>query len=228
MSASADKYSLVIPEDNPVTFAVEANGANGAITYTWDFGDGSTLTTNSSTVTHSYLRGGSFTVSLSARDDSGVVTFTIPKRINVSQFTFECTVSAYSVITNEAVTYSIVSLSTNSPIVYTWDFGDGTSLTTTETNITHQYTVFGHYGVSAVGASDTLGSYNVSLANPIAAVPRDIYAAPANTNAREPYASWASAGTKLSSTSVVLPEPETPVTAVIRPRGICTSSGCTV
>ncbi len=199
VSASADKYSLVIPEDNPVTFAVEANGANGAITYTWDFGDGSTLTTNSSTVTHSYLRGGSFTVSLSARDDSGVVTFTIPKRINVSQFTFECTVSAYSVITNEAVTYSIVSLSTNSPIVYTWDFGDGTSLTTTETNITHQYTVFGHYDVSVVGASDTLGSYNVSLANPIAAVPRDIYADPANTNAREPYDSWASAGNKLAT-----------------------------
>ncbi len=37
-----------------------------------------------------------------------------------------------------------------------------------------------------------------------------------------------SAGMRLSSTSVVLPEPDTPVTAVRRPRGMATSSGFTV
>ena len=43
-----------------------------------------------------------------------------------------------------------------------------------------------------------------------------------------PLAFATSAGMRLSSTSVVLPEPDTPVTAVRRPRGIATSSGFTV
>ena len=37
-----------------------------------------------------------------------------------------------------------------------------------------------------------------------------------------------SAGIRLSSTMVVLPEPDTPVTTVSRPLGIVTSSGLTV
>ena len=43
-----------------------------------------------------------------------------------------------------------------------------------------------------------------------------------------PFAFAASAGMRLSSTSVVLPEPDTPVTAVRRPRGMAVSSGFTV
>ena len=43
-----------------------------------------------------------------------------------------------------------------------------------------------------------------------------------------PAAAALSAGTRLSSTSVVLPEPDTPVTAVSRPRGTSTARGFTV
>ena len=43
-----------------------------------------------------------------------------------------------------------------------------------------------------------------------------------------PLMTASSAGTRLSSTIVVLPEPDTPVTTVSRPLGISTSSGFTV
>ena len=43
-----------------------------------------------------------------------------------------------------------------------------------------------------------------------------------------PAAAWASAGMSVSSTSVVLPEPDTPVTAISRPRGMSMANGFTV
>lgn len=61
------------------TFSVSDNQA---VTYVWDFGDGSTATTSGSSQTHTFSVAGTFTVSVTATDSSGnsvtsSITFTV-------------------------------------------------------------------------------------------------------------------------------------------------------
>ncbi len=56
---------------NPTTFSVAAVDANGdALSYLWDLGDG-TLSTNVSSVTHQWIKGGTYTVTVTVSDMKG-------------------------------------------------------------------------------------------------------------------------------------------------------------
>jgi PKD repeat protein len=57
-------------EGQPVSFTVAATDSS-PLTYTWDFGDGTTLTTTSGTVSHTYLAPGVYTVTVTATDAAG-------------------------------------------------------------------------------------------------------------------------------------------------------------
>ena len=70
--------------------------------------------------------------------------------------------------------------------------------------------------------TDGRGVYQVGTCNALGIDQRTCF------GRRSPAACALSAGMSVSSTNVVLPEPETPVTATRRPRGISTSSGLTV
>lgn len=57
------------------------------VTYEWDFGDGTSLTTGQPLVTHVYLNEGSYTVTLTVTDNEGAINFT-SKVISVGRLTF--------------------------------------------------------------------------------------------------------------------------------------------
>lgn len=96
-------------------------------TYTWDFGDGTTGAGNS--LTHRYLRGGTFAVTLRVTSDAGLtaqttrqltVSTTLPA--GAASFVFSPTDPR----PGDTVFFN-ASASTISDGSYSWDFGDGTS-----------------------------------------------------------------------------------------------------
>jgi len=70
-SASADPLSGTFPLD--VSFSCQGTGGNGALTYFWDFDDGSTSTLQNPE--HTYLEAGNFTASCRVRDADGDEAF---------------------------------------------------------------------------------------------------------------------------------------------------------
>ncbi|MDG6243371.1 MAG: PKD domain-containing protein [Methanolobus sp.] len=129
--------------------------ANGPTSWFWDFGDGNNSTDQNPI--HIYTSVGSYNVSLNATNVAGSNVSTQTNYIlaaiaPVANFT----ASATSGTAPFAVTFT--DLSTNSPAVWAWDFGDGA--TSTDKIPTHTYTSAGTYTVS-LNASNVGGS-NVS------------------------------------------------------------------
>ena len=70
-SAAAPSQSPAIA-GQPVTFSVGASSADGSpLIYVWDFGDGTTITVTSATVTHVYATAGDFTATVSITETGG-------------------------------------------------------------------------------------------------------------------------------------------------------------
>jgi PKD repeat protein len=146
-----------------VTFANSSTGANY---WTWNFGDGSTLTTNSSAnLVHTYSSAGSYGVSLTAFGVGGSSVLTN---------------TAYIVVTNLPPVPLFVGVPTNgaAPLTVTftnnttgvttnflWSFGDGSTLSTNAGSaISHIFTNSGVYTVSLT-ANGSGGSVAVTNAN---------------------------------------------------------------
>src|SRR5260370_41248444 len=58
-----------------VKFSVNGTVSSGT-SYYWGFGDGTTITTSNSTITHSYGQAGNYTVSLTITSQAAVATLT--------------------------------------------------------------------------------------------------------------------------------------------------------
>jgi hypothetical protein len=72
-AVTATPMSVLVGE--PVTFAVAVTDPDGdALTYAWDFGDGSIVTSSVST-THSYASAGTFVISVTITDVDGLSVF---------------------------------------------------------------------------------------------------------------------------------------------------------
>ncbi|MBL7918829.1 MAG: gliding motility-associated C-terminal domain-containing protein [Bacteroidia bacterium] len=129
-----------------VTFTNATPPTGSLTTFIWYLGNGSTTTTNiNPTVT--YTLPGTYTVSLVVNDpstcnikDSSVTFITVfPKP--ASDFTLATTPCSNSILTTNASTGTF----TNSP--YSWNFGDGSPVSTA-TNPPHTYLTNGNYTVS--------------------------------------------------------------------------------
>lgn len=109
--------------------AITGPGIPGGVvgTFTWDFGDGGTAT--GSPVTHRYVRGGTYTVSLRVTTDAGLAA-TTSRLITISttlpggsaNFTFSPT----DPHVGDDVFFNASSSSATGGS-FSWDFGDGTS-----------------------------------------------------------------------------------------------------
>ena len=138
-------------------------------TFAWDFGDGQTCA--GVTLTHRYVRNGTFTVTLTATSDTRA-TSSSSRTINVSA-TLPAQVANFTFSPTQPSINQDVSFTANSgPIpgvpglpggggpgatpfgaTYNWDFGDGTS-SVGGASATHRYTRGGTYTVRLTVTSD--------------------------------------------------------------------------
>ncbi len=147
-----------------VSPAVQAAG----FTYAWNFGDGSTG--SGATASHSYASAGTYTVSVTAKDEYGK-TGTSSETLVVSSSS-ALTVNAGSNLTTNAgatVTFAGTVSGGTSPYTYSWNFGDGTtsvgnSASFTQTDTTTQGNwigVYGSAGYNVIGDSSSYPAYAV-------------------------------------------------------------------
>lgn len=122
-------------------FADTSTGAG--LTYQWQFGDGGTSTLQNPT--HNYPNGDNqYTVTLIITDISGCKdTITKPNYIKIRRpkaaFDIEDTVTICPPL---GTSFTFQGTDYQS---YYWDFGDGTTLTTTNPTLTHYYSTYGNY-----------------------------------------------------------------------------------
>jgi len=151
-----------------VALAFDGSGSSDPdgtiVTYEWDFGDGSTGTGVSPT--HSYGSVGSFTVTLTVTDDSGL-SDTATSTADISDVPQQAPVAdpdgPYTGTVGDPVTFdgSGSSDPDGTVVAYDWDFGDGN--TGTGVSPTHSYSSVGSYTVTLTvtddsGLSDTAAS----------------------------------------------------------------------
>jgi PKD repeat protein len=152
----------------PVNFT--NNSVGTALSYSWDFGDGSTSTDASPS--HTYLTNGAFVASLTATNQQGCST-TQTTSINALVTTADFLPDVFGFCTPVTVNFSDLSVSGPPITDYQWDFGDGS--TSTLANPIHTYADTGRFSVSLIitnslGCTDTLirPNYIFSYTRPVA------------------------------------------------------------
>ncbi|OWY23319.1 PKD domain-containing protein [Sphingobacteriales bacterium UPWRP_1] len=135
----------------------------GAWTYTWDFGDGTTLTnTTGSPQPHTYATSGYYIICLTAYNPNGVAMPAYCSSVYVYDSSMTCNVSFYP-YTYNGYTYDFSVWFENGlcgwyPLdtySFAWDFGDGTTLTTPDMYVQHTYSQFGITNVCLTAVSTT-------------------------------------------------------------------------
>jgi PKD repeat protein len=118
---------------------------DGTITsYAWNFGDGTAA--SGPTVTHTYAAGGQYTVTLTVTDNAGATNAqnqtVVANSPPVASFTFSC--SRFTCSFDASGSYDRDGNITT----WTWNFGDGTTLTGSYEWVGHTYPAPGTYTVT--------------------------------------------------------------------------------
>ena len=173
---------LAVIHPNPVAnyttadncFAKVSNFTNtttikaGALTYAWDFKDGSSsIALNPA---HTYATAGQYVVKLTATSDYGCIN-TKEKVLTVNPNP-TVNFAAASVCNGNATNFLNYSTLNATNVTYNWNFDDAQTATTKEP--THTYATSGNYNVklkvtSAVGCVDSLTNIITVYPNPVAA-----------------------------------------------------------
>ena len=142
-SSSFNTLEFIQTECNTVAF--EASFAGDVDHYTYNFGDGTVPQIGTNTITHNYTSNTSnipeFKVAVTAHDASGLVLHE-----------FDTLLIAYQLVevqTNQTAAQTYDLLAEHDACLnasqYQWDFGDGTSMTTSSATVTHVYPEDGIY-----------------------------------------------------------------------------------
>ena len=144
-------YNLASTEVTPGTYDF-SNGADTSFVSSWDYGDGTPLDTVDNP-THIYAADGTYNVCTyitnSCQTDTLCTTVSVCMNTPVASF--------LTSIADETVTFA--DNSTNNPVTWQWDFGDGN--TDFGHSPTHSYTASGTYNVCLIatnscGLADTI------------------------------------------------------------------------
>lgn len=140
-----------------------SNASTNATTYSWDFGDGTAISSEENPE-HSYASGGIYTVKLTASNTSE--SNEIVKQVTVIDPSAAPEASFTSSVNYLEVAFTNTSANATT---YEWDFGDGIGTSQSE-NPTYTYSEPGTYMVTLVasknGQSDTFSAEIVTTADP--------------------------------------------------------------
>ncbi len=132
-------------------FTASATGGTAPYSYAWNFGDNSTNATGAS-VAHTYTHAGEFVVTLAVTDSAGNVAETgVIVDVtggNASNSPLKVLVSMYNMhgAAPLPVTFTPLVVGGTAPYLLTWNFGDGTVVTTHSlAPVTHTYRTPGTY-----------------------------------------------------------------------------------
>ncbi len=138
------------------------DASTGAVSWVWNFGDGSTDYTENPT--HTYTNTGKYTVSLITKDSTGCkALYTYPNKIVINP---KPLANFHTIDTMGCAPYTIDYKNNSSNATdYYWNFGDG--FTSTQASPTHTYDSSGEFSIYMVaknhlGCSDTM-RYGKSL-----------------------------------------------------------------
>lgn len=120
-----------------------------AASRTWDFGDGTIVTTSNAFIAHNYTSAGKFDVTLTVTNSNGC-TATLKKAayIDISLPDITLSTPLSGCVPYTAAFTATSANGVNDPVVsWGWNFGDGNSQTTTNGNVSHAYTQTGTYNI---------------------------------------------------------------------------------
>lgn len=132
-----------------VQFTSNAMGGNGALTYAWSFGDGSSDTGRN--VQYTYPTAGQFTATVTVTDADGDVatdTVTIDVGSNLAP-SANASATPTSGFAPLAVDFFGNASGGNGNLTYNWTFGDGSPSSSSQ-NPTHSYTSSGTYTATLI------------------------------------------------------------------------------
>lgn len=132
-----------------VNFSNASAGA-GAISYLWDFGDGSTSTAKEPS--HTYTKYGIFSVKLVVTDPNGCSVTSLKKDyVKIIHVVSGYSTSKKIGCSNDSIKFTNTSTGATS---YAWTFGDGT--TSTQANPIRVYPIPGKYPISLTASNGAL------------------------------------------------------------------------
>ncbi len=137
-------------EGSSIAFSGTASGGSGALSYSWNFGDGSTAT-GTLTPSHTYAIYGSYTATLTATDALGD-TKSSSATVTVNDVAPTMSIGGpYSAVLGSAIAFtgsasSVSTQETAAGYSYLWTFGDGG--TSTQQNPSHTYASAGSYSIT--------------------------------------------------------------------------------
>lgn len=130
-------------EPAPVIFYDTSYISSGSLTWSWDFGDGST-NSNIPSPSHNYNAVGNYPVTLIVTSEAGCKD-TMSQIANVNPLPV-ANLNGNNACLNKLTTFSDLSIANNTLIAWNWNFGDGDS--SALQNTSHTYANFGSYSVS--------------------------------------------------------------------------------
>ncbi len=127
-----------------INFTDSSTSSHTITSWLWDFGDGSTST--SQNPSHTYTHDGTYYVCLTIHDDHGCSNQSC-HHITVSHVADPChaAFTFHFDSANNVFSFTNTSTGTSNNTTYSWDFGDGTN--STDENPHHTYNHSGHYTV---------------------------------------------------------------------------------
>jgi PKD repeat protein len=154
VAPKAEFIPVIVPYQQykvPMTVSFVDQSTGMPTAWEWDFGDGSTSTDENPS--HVYLKEGTYTVSLTVRNNFGADTKVRKDLITVGGgAAVDFVADKTTVGVGRIVTFT--DLSTSSPTQWVWDFGDGT--TGTGATPDHTYRATGVYDVTLIASNPSL------------------------------------------------------------------------